>query len=178
MGHMGMMGSMGGDGMSGMSGMPGMSGMGTMDMDKMEMMGMMGMAGKGMPGMGKMQQAAALPGFPGASHIYHVGATGFFLDHPEHVKLTDKQKGDLGQVKEHATDAVLVQRVGESGGAALEAHQRTQRQVGQAANEGDPVAGAFDDAHLLGARRQRRRRDAGLGRLEPAVKRLSQRGRH
>ncbi|MFO0842302.1 MAG: periplasmic heavy metal sensor [Gemmataceae bacterium] len=102
MGHMGMMGSMGGDGMSGMSGMPGMSGMGTMDMDKMEMMGMMGMAGKGMPGMGKMQQAAALPGFPGASHIYHVGATGFFLDHPEHVKLTDKQKGDLGQVKEKA----------------------------------------------------------------------------
>lgn len=99
MGDMGMTGGMSGGGMSGVSGM---SGMGMMDMDRMEMMGMMGMAGKGMPGMGKMQQAAALPGFPGASHIYHVGATGFFLDHPEHIKPTDKQKSALSQTKEKA----------------------------------------------------------------------------
>ena len=82
--------------------------MGMMDMDMMEMMGMMGMAPKsaggmgGMKSMGKMQMKAALPSFPGASHIYHVGATDFFLNHPEHITLTSKQKGDLGRLKEKA----------------------------------------------------------------------------
>jgi Spy/CpxP family protein refolding chaperone len=52
--------------------------------------------------MGKMQMKAALPSFPGASHIYHVGATDFFLNHPEHINLTPKQKGDLGRLKEKA----------------------------------------------------------------------------
>jgi hypothetical protein len=73
------------------------SGMGMMD-DGMDMMGMMGkdkMGGKGM----RMQMAAALPGFPGASHIYHIGATGFFLDHPEHVHLTTEQQTALNGVK-------------------------------------------------------------------------------
>ena len=93
------MGAMGG-GKAGMGGM--------MDMDMMEMMGMMGMAPKsaggmaGMKSMGKMQMKAALPSFPGASHIYHVGATDFFLNHPEHITLTPKQTGDLGRVKEKA----------------------------------------------------------------------------
>ncbi len=74
----------------------------------MEMMGMMGMAPKGaggmagMKGMGKMQMQAALPGFPGASHIYHIGATDFFLDHADHITLTPKQKVDLGRIKEKA----------------------------------------------------------------------------
>ena len=78
------------------------------DMDMMEMMGMMGMAPKGGGGMGgtksmaTMQKKSALPNFPGASHIYHVGATDFFLNHPEHIKLTPEQKGDLGRIKEVA----------------------------------------------------------------------------
>jgi hypothetical protein len=93
----GMMGEMG----MGMGGMGGM-GMMDMDMDAMEMMGMGGMGQKGMKGMGKMQKTAALPGFPGASHIYHIGATGFFLDHPEHVQLTAEQQAALNHVKEKA----------------------------------------------------------------------------
>ena len=91
----------------GMTGMGGMSG-GMADMDMMEMMGMMGMAPKsaggmtGMKSMGKMQMRAALPGFPGASHIYHIGATDFFLNHPEHITLTPKQESDLFRLKEKA----------------------------------------------------------------------------
>ncbi len=120
MGMMDMMGGMAGgkkpamagmedmdtDEMKGMGGKAGMGGM--MEMDMMEMMGMMGMAPKsaggmaGMKSMGKMQMKAALPSFPGASHIYHVGATDFFLNHPEHITLTPKQTGDLGRVKEKA----------------------------------------------------------------------------
>jgi Spy/CpxP family protein refolding chaperone len=83
-----MMGGMQGKGMAGMAGMSG----GGMEDDEMGMMGMMGM--------GKMQRTAALPGFPGASHIYHIGATGFFLDHPEHVTLTTKQQTALNGLKE------------------------------------------------------------------------------
>ncbi len=79
-------------------------GMAMMDMDKQEMVGMMGMGGMGQkgPGMGKMQMATALPGFPGASHIYHIGASGFFLDHPDHIKLTTKQLATLNGLKEKA----------------------------------------------------------------------------
>jgi hypothetical protein len=93
-----MMGGMGG-------GKKGMGGMGMMDMDMDEMMGMMGMGSmgrSGMKGMGKMKVASALPGFPGASHIYHIGATGFFLDHPDHIKLTTKQRTALNGLKEKA----------------------------------------------------------------------------
>jgi Spy/CpxP family protein refolding chaperone len=86
-----MMGTM--KGMQG--GMPGMMGMEMMGGKGMEMMG-------GMKGMGGMPVPSALPGFPGASHIYHIGATGFFLDHPEHVQLTTKQQSDLNQIKEKA----------------------------------------------------------------------------
>lgn len=45
---------------------------------------------------------SALPGFPGASHLYHIGATGFFLDHPQHITLTVEQQTQLAQVKEEA----------------------------------------------------------------------------
>ena len=65
------------------------------------MMGMGGMGQKG-AGMGKMQMATALPGFPGASRIYHIGASGFFLDHPDHIKLTTKQQTTLNGLKEKA----------------------------------------------------------------------------
>jgi Spy/CpxP family protein refolding chaperone len=108
-----MMGGMGGQ-KQGVGG-PGMGGMGMMEENGMEMMGMMGMGSMnqtGMPGMksmDKMKKAAALPGFPGASHIYHIGATGFFLDHPdffldhpEHLTLTTQQQTALNGLKEKA----------------------------------------------------------------------------
>lgn len=44
----------------------------------------------------------ALPGFPGTPRIYHMGATGFFLDHPEHITLTAKQQRSLGTIKADA----------------------------------------------------------------------------
>lgn len=102
--------------MSGGAPMPSGGGMG-MDMDMMKMgampatppaagmakmsgggrMGMMGMGG----GSGSMTQSA-LPGFPGASHLYHIGATGFFLDHPQHIALTTEQQALLNKAKEQA----------------------------------------------------------------------------
>jgi hypothetical protein len=79
------------------------AGMGMMDMDKMEMAGMMGMmGGTGGKGGSSMAMPSALPGFPGASHLYHVGATGFFLDHPECVELSTEQQMKLNQIKEQA----------------------------------------------------------------------------
>lgn len=42
------------------------------------------------------------PGIPGASHLYHLGATGFFLDHPQHLTLNIEQKKKLNQIKEQA----------------------------------------------------------------------------
>lgn len=96
------MGMMDMDGMGGGSGggMAGMSGGGMSMMDDMDMMGMGSMGGaKGK----KMKMTAALPGFPGASHIYHIGATDFFLDHPEHITLSTEQKTKLGQMKQKAT---------------------------------------------------------------------------
>jgi Spy/CpxP family protein refolding chaperone len=104
-----MMGNM--PGMGGMQGggMPGMSGSGGgMMMDDMDMMGMGPMGG--MKGM-KMKMTAALPGFPGASHIYHIGATDFFLDHPEHITLTTDQKAKLNAIKQKAVaDKATAQR--------------------------------------------------------------------
>lgn len=102
-GMMGGMGGMSGKGMAGMSDDQGMSGMGMMDED-IDMMGMMGMSssGKGMKGMGRMKMTSALPGFPGASHIYHIGATGFFLDHPDHITLSAEQQMKLNQAKRKA----------------------------------------------------------------------------
>jgi Spy/CpxP family protein refolding chaperone len=126
MGGMGMDDMMGMGGMKG-GGMPGMSGMSGMGMDKM--MGMGGMSGSGggmmmmddmnMMGMGpmggqkgmKMKMTAALPGFPGASHIYHIGATDFFLDHPEHITLTNDQQVRLNAIKQKAvTEKANAQR--------------------------------------------------------------------
>ena len=47
-----------------------------------------------------MQMPSALPGFAGASHIYHIGATSFFLDHSQHITLTQEQQVKLNQIKE------------------------------------------------------------------------------
>ncbi len=45
---------------------------------------------------------SALPGQPGASHLYHVGATGFFLDHAQQLALTPEQQMKLNRLKEKA----------------------------------------------------------------------------
>ena len=76
-------------------------GMAMMQMDKMEMAGMMGMAPMGGGAPGAMPQSA-LPGFPGASHLYHIGATDFFLDHPQHIALSTEQTAALNKAKEQA----------------------------------------------------------------------------
>lgn len=94
------------------AGMPmpgGSSSGGGMGMGCMECMGEMG-------SMGAMGSAAAsgamntpsavppnaLPGFPGTSHLYHVGADGFFLNHPQHVQLNAEQQLRLGRIREKA----------------------------------------------------------------------------
>ena len=43
-------------------------------------------AGGGMAGMSG--PSSAMPGQPGASHLYHIGSTGFFLNHSRHITLT------------------------------------------------------------------------------------------
>ena len=43
---------------------------------------------------------SAVPGVPGASHLYHIGVTGFFLDHPQHITLTMDQQAGLNKAKE------------------------------------------------------------------------------
>jgi Spy/CpxP family protein refolding chaperone len=96
MGMMDKMMSMGGGAMPAGAPAAPMSGGGMGD-DKMEMAGMMGMGGGG----GAMPQSA-LPGFPGASHLYHIGATDFFLDHPQHITLTTEQQAALNKAKERA----------------------------------------------------------------------------
>lgn len=44
---------------------------------------------------------SSLPGVPGTSHLYHVGATGFFLDQPQ-LTLTAQQQTALNTIKERA----------------------------------------------------------------------------
>ncbi len=95
---MGMMSGMGDMNMGGASG----QGMGGMGMDGMKMMGGgMEMMGR-MQGMSSMQMTTTLPGFPGASHIYHVGSTNFFLDHPQHISLSQEQQTKLNQIKKQS----------------------------------------------------------------------------
>lgn len=112
------------------SGMKGgsMQGMGMMSGGKMGM-GMMGGGKMGMgmmkrgmgmsmmgsnPAAGKMSMPSALPGFPGMSHIYHIGETGFFLDHPQHITLSSAQQTSLSQLKEKAmlADATFERNIG------------------------------------------------------------------
>lgn len=53
-------------------------------------------------GMSNMAPTSRLPGFPGSSHLYHVGASGFFLDHPQHITLSTEQQTTLNRIKEKA----------------------------------------------------------------------------
>ena len=73
----------------------------TMSDDKMKMAAMMGMNSMAADTADTMPQSA-LPGFPGASHLYHIGATGFFLDHPEHITLSADQQVALNKIKDQA----------------------------------------------------------------------------
>ena len=119
---MGMMGEMGGM-MPGMKGMEGeMGGMGSMPpgggMAPAKAMGMCCMGMMGMPPAGNMSNisapaaapampgmtgpSSAMPGQPGASHILHIGSTGFFLNHAQHITLTADQKSKLNRLKEKA----------------------------------------------------------------------------
>lgn len=56
------------------------------------------------PSQGSDTTLAPLPGFPGALRIYHLGATDFFLDHPEHIRLTSEQRNAMESVKADARD--------------------------------------------------------------------------
>ena len=61
--------------------------------------GMMGQMGAAAPAPAAAMPSA-LPGFPGASHLYHVGTTGFFLDYSAALKLTTNQQAALNAIKE------------------------------------------------------------------------------
>lgn len=66
-----------------------------------DMMGMMGqMMGQMAPPQTGNSPSSELPGFPGASHIYHIGATGYFVDHEDMLDLTKDQLRALNQIKE------------------------------------------------------------------------------
>lgn len=134
MGMMGDQGEMGG--MMGGMGTGQSRGMSQGSGGGMDMMGMMedsgemgGMSSRGMRGgMGKMQDQgqmggmmsgmggmnappSAMPGQPGASHLYHIGSTGFFLDHANHIALTPDQRLTLNRLKERALlDRTTAQR--------------------------------------------------------------------
>lgn len=119
---MGMMGGEMGGMMQGMRGMEGeMGGMGAMPpaggmaapAKAMGMccMGMMGMPPSGNAGMstppppamsGMTGTSSAMPGQPGESHLLHIGSTGFFLNHSQHITLTADQKSKLNRLKEKA----------------------------------------------------------------------------
>lgn len=87
-------------GMSSGSSMP--SGAADAPVSGMDMMGKMRGSGmqsrRGQP----MASSTALPGFPGASRLYHVGATDFFLDHPQHATLSIEQQTSINRIKERA----------------------------------------------------------------------------
>ncbi|HKS56518.1 MAG TPA: hypothetical protein VJS12_14595 [Steroidobacteraceae bacterium] len=65
-----------------------------------DMMGMGSMGGMNSPA--AMSTPSALPGFPGQSHLYHIGATDFFLDHPEHIALSTQQQQALAKRKQQS----------------------------------------------------------------------------
>jgi Spy/CpxP family protein refolding chaperone len=70
-----------------------------------------GMQPVGMAGSTSTTMPSDLPGFPGASHIYHVGATGFFLDYSAPIKLTADQQAALKGIKEKSIgDMAAAQR--------------------------------------------------------------------
>lgn len=99
MNEMGGMMSKMGDMMGEMGGMPSSSGRAKT------------MAGHSASHTSSTPNTSALPGFPGASHLYHIGATGFFLDHSAEIGLTGEQQTTLNRLKEKALlDRATAQR--------------------------------------------------------------------
>lgn len=97
------MGGMGSGRMGGgMSPDSAMSSPGTSDPMGTEMMGRMRGSGMKKDAMKRMEPVSSLPGFPGGSHLYHVGASDFFLDHPKHITLSVEQQAALNRIKEKA----------------------------------------------------------------------------
>ena len=78
--------------------------------------------------------SSATPGQAGASHLYHIGSNGFFLNHAQHITLTPDQKLTLNQLKEKA----MLDRASE------------QRRIDQAEQELYTLTGADqpDDARI------------------------------
>ena len=76
------------------------------------MAGMKGMGGTG----GTTRPTTSLPGFPGRSHLYHIGAEGFFLNHPQHITLSVDQQARLNRIREQAllTNATYERQVAEA----------------------------------------------------------------
>ena len=97
-----------------------MSSTGSMSGGGMSGMCCMGSMGKA-PGMGgAMAMPSALPGFPGASHLYHVGASGFFVDYAEKIGLTVEQSTALNAIKQRSLiDQSAAQRKSEEAEQAL-----------------------------------------------------------
>lgn len=51
---------------------------------------------------GTTDTPSSLPGYAGASHLYHVGATGFFLDHADRLAFSASQQGQLLRIQQQA----------------------------------------------------------------------------
>jgi hypothetical protein len=85
---------------------PAMAGMAAGPTPPAGMNGMMGMMDRMMGMMDKMMPPAGTAPMPsGASmpaRLYHIGASGFFLDHPQHITLTTEQQAGLNKAKEGA----------------------------------------------------------------------------
>ena len=106
-GKMGMMGEMGGMAPPANSAMAvptpamGMCCMGEMGMPPGGNAGMSGANPR--PGMAGMNgPSSAMPGQPGGSHLLHIGSTGFYLNHSQHITLTPDQRARLNRLKEKA----------------------------------------------------------------------------
>lgn len=125
-------------------------------MDAMEMGGMgkapadTGMAGMSMPAAASAPASVTqLPGYSGSSHLYHVGATGFFLDQPS-LQLTDAQQSALNAIK----------------AKALLARSESERQASQAEEDLWTLTGAPEpDATLIAAKVQELERIRARARL-------------
>ena len=50
--------------------------------------------------MNGMKIASSQPSHPGVSHLYHIGATGIFLNHAEQIALTTQQQAALNVIKQ------------------------------------------------------------------------------
>ncbi len=97
----GMGGGKAGGAMGGMGGQRGAMGGGMGSMGGGKKGGATGPSAMGSMG-GSAARLASLPGFPGASHLYHIGATDFFLDHNEHITLSADQQAALAGIREQS----------------------------------------------------------------------------